>query len=523
VNPRRDPWVHPTLIVAALTAIGAGIRLVVLHDSLFADELSTYWIVADRSLGGVVSVVHTDAEITPPLYFVLAWLATRIDVSAEMLRLPSLVAGVAAIPLVYLLGQRTVGRGAGMVAAAITALSPFMIYYSTEARGYELMIFLVLCPTLALLAAIETGRVRWWGLYAVASCGAAYSHYTAIFALAAQLIWVLWVHPEMRKPALLANVAAVVGFLPWLTGLIADLQSPTTDILSALLPFTGDFVLTSVSRWSLGYPNNTVSLSSMPGVPALALITAGVAIAIAAWLVAHRSRSAYRGGLDPRLVLVVGLALAAPLGEAVVSALGSNVLGTRNLAPSWPALALLIATVVVSPPRPIRPLAAGLVVAGFAIAGLKMTQSDFQRPQTREATELAAREATPRDVLLDATRLSPGPLTAVDLALDRRLRIVRLDLPQQRERPFALLEPILSRREATRLAVKEARGHRIFLITPTEGDPYQPNALGSEAVRNLPPSYRLVQAHSFPGFVPMATLVFARKESSGPSPGSTSG
>ena len=29
-----------------------------------------------RSLGGVISTVHTDAEITPPLYFVLAWLAT---------------------------------------------------------------------------------------------------------------------------------------------------------------------------------------------------------------------------------------------------------------------------------------------------------------------------------------------------------------------------------------------------------------------------------------------------------------
>ena len=39
-------------MVAAITVVGAALRLVVLHDSLFADELSTYWIVSGHSLGG---------------------------------------------------------------------------------------------------------------------------------------------------------------------------------------------------------------------------------------------------------------------------------------------------------------------------------------------------------------------------------------------------------------------------------------------------------------------------------------
>src|SRR6266540_2301771 len=105
-------WALPAAMVAAITMVGAAVRLVLLHDSLFADELSTYWIVSGNSLGGVVSTVHTDAEITPPLYFVLAWLTTRLDLTAEMLRAPSFLGGVAAIPLVYLLGLRTVGRAA---------------------------------------------------------------------------------------------------------------------------------------------------------------------------------------------------------------------------------------------------------------------------------------------------------------------------------------------------------------------------------------------------------------------------
>ena len=86
------------LIVAALTAVGVALRLAVAHQSLFADELSTRYMVAGRGLGDVISVVHTDAEITPPLYFVTAWLTTRIDLTPELVRAPSLIAGAADDP-----------------------------------------------------------------------------------------------------------------------------------------------------------------------------------------------------------------------------------------------------------------------------------------------------------------------------------------------------------------------------------------------------------------------------------------
>src|SRR3954454_24287006 len=107
------------LIVAALTAVGVALRLVVAHQSLFADELSTRYIVAGHGLGDVLSTVHTDAEIPPPLYFAASWLTTRIDLTPELLRAPSLLAGAATIPLVYLLGLRTVGRRAALVATAL--------------------------------------------------------------------------------------------------------------------------------------------------------------------------------------------------------------------------------------------------------------------------------------------------------------------------------------------------------------------------------------------------------------------
>ena len=53
-----------------------------------------------------------------------------------------------------------------------------------------------------------------------------YSQYTAIFALGAQFLWLLWAHPPARRDVLLATGVAVIGFLPWTTGLLNDINRP---------------------------------------------------------------------------------------------------------------------------------------------------------------------------------------------------------------------------------------------------------------------------------------------------------
>src|SRR4051794_34558165 len=166
------------LVVAALVLAGAVLRRVYANQPLFADELATYWIVTGHGLRDVVSVVHTNAEISPPLFFVLSWLSSQVSHAEEWVRAPSLIAGVATIPLVYVLGRLTVGRRPALIATAVTACSPFMVYYATEARAYAVMMFLVVVSTIAMLRAVDDGRKRWWVLYAVSSCLAVYSYYT---------------------------------------------------------------------------------------------------------------------------------------------------------------------------------------------------------------------------------------------------------------------------------------------------------------------------------------------------------
>ena len=510
------------LVLVIATAVGAALRLSVAGQSLFADELSTYWILDTNGLWGVISTVHTDAEITPPLFFVLSWFTTRIELTPELLRAPAVLAGSATIPLVYLVGARTVGRAAGLVAAALTALAPFMIFYSAEGRGYGLAMALVTLSTLALLVAADGGGARWWAVYAAASCAAMLTHYTVAFVLAAQLAWVLWAHPRARRAALVANGGAVLAFLPWLTGLKADLDSPTTDILSALAPVTLDTVSSGLAHWSVGYPYQYAStgLLDLPGPVALVLLGLGVALAVAGLALRVAGEGMGRGlsEIDRGLVLVVVLALATPVGTVLASAIGTNVFGVRNLAGSWPGLALALAALLVACGPRLRVAAVTLVLASFAIGAVKMLDDSFGRPDYQGAGALVDRDAGPREAVIDAAVVSPGPLSGLDVVLDRPHQVFRVGAPQERDHPFTVLDRTLPAGAVTRQAVSAAPSGSIFLVAGATPDESRPGAtdLARQVEGALPNGYRLVRSRLYPGILDVGVLVYERGEAGRP-------
>src|SRR4051812_12737864 len=94
-TPARAAW--PLLLVAGVTLLGAVLRIVVAGGAPAADKYPPYWIVADHGLGGVLSTVPSNAEITPPLYFLLSWASAKLGHSPQLIRLPSLIAGVITI------------------------------------------------------------------------------------------------------------------------------------------------------------------------------------------------------------------------------------------------------------------------------------------------------------------------------------------------------------------------------------------------------------------------------------------
>ena len=441
---------------------------------MLGDEVSTLYTVRGNSLGETIRAVSSDAEISPPLYFVLAWLASKLGSAPELIRLPALVAGVAAIPLTYLVGARTVGRTAGMLAATILTLSPFMIFYSTDGRIYSIAIALLLGSTLAMLAAVESGRRRWWIAYGGLTCLAMYAHYTSAFVLAGQLLWLFLAHPEARRPAVLANVGAAILFIPWVPSLVADTQSPTIDILAALQGSGFTAKRLAVENWAFGYPYLAPRI--FPGVVALLLGALGIAIALGAtiWMrlrnrLVRPSVSRARPTASGGLALLIVLAAATPVGELLLLLLGgTDLFGARNLNTSSAGFTLAVGGLLSSAGPAIGSICAIAVLSCFTIGATKTLDDDFRTIGFKDAAQFVDSNARPADVVVDriSAAATPVPLTPLDAYLPPTRKEYRLYLPTGPPPFLPFRSPVPDPDDLLGDAFARARGHRVFLVIP---------------------------------------------------------
>lgn len=201
------------LLLAAITALAAVLRLWQISESLWVDELHTswcvqgsFWKVAERAAAGNQS----------PLYFYLAWAVTRLLGESEFtLRLPSLLAGVALPGMTWLLVRRMWRDGNGgrferdeergdwsarewsaLLAAFLVAVDHVSIFYATEARPYaclELLAVVVLLAALNDQFQPSEGSPLW---FILSSAALFYCHYTAALYLAGifgvLLVWAIF-------------------------------------------------------------------------------------------------------------------------------------------------------------------------------------------------------------------------------------------------------------------------------------------------------------------------------------------
>jgi len=124
--------------VGLVLVVGAVLRFHDLGgDSLDADEAAS-WIQAKDGLLDLIR--RTAHDNYPPLHNLALYAVMKLVGDSEWsLRLPSVIFGVANIGAVYWLATLTVGRTAGLIGAALLAISPFHFFYSQEARPYSLL------------------------------------------------------------------------------------------------------------------------------------------------------------------------------------------------------------------------------------------------------------------------------------------------------------------------------------------------------------------------------------------------
>lgn len=305
-----------------------------------------------------------DSESTPPLYYVLAWLWTRLFGTGEVgLRSLSALAGVLTVPAAYAAGHALLSRRAGLPAAALVAVNPFLVWYGQEARAYAL---LVLLGTVALWAAAR-GRPALW---AAASLLALATHYFALFAVAPLALWML---RRRAMSPLRARVAAVAAVAAGGVALLPLALRQASGARAAFIEDTG--LLTRLvqvpKQFLVGFDSPLESLLT-----ALAVVLA-VGIAVAGLRGGSRDD---RRGIGGALALA-GFALLVPLALALA---GADYVLARNLVVALvPCLLVLGAGVAAS--RVAAAAGAALALLSIAIVVAVAVSPELQRDDWRGA------------------------------------------------------------------------------------------------------------------------------------------
>jgi 4-amino-4-deoxy-L-arabinose transferase-like glycosyltransferase len=339
------------VILLALVAGAALLRFATLDvQSLSNDEAFTV-AIASGSHGAIYDLVKA-AESTPPLYYYLAWAWEEpFGIGETAMRLLPALFGTLLVPVTWAAARETLSRRVAVIAALLVTVSPLLVWYSQEARAYSLFALLSTLGFLFFVRARKAGARRDLALWSLFSALAVWTHYFAVFPVAAEGLWLLlsargtraWVLAACAVPAL-----AGAALLPLLSYQEEHVPRAWTEAFTLWDQLRGLVQQAAVGpRWTW--------LVHRPGVFAI-LALAAAALGLLLW----RASAAERRGALPAAVV----ALSAVVPPIAISLFGDNLVATRNLIAAWP-LAAIVAAAGLGAERARR---AGPVLAGALAA-----------------------------------------------------------------------------------------------------------------------------------------------------------
>lgn len=143
--PEQEPgWL--LFALGLITLIALALRLALINQPVQYDEAYTFIHYASKSLTTILA--NYSAPNNHIFHTLLVGLAYRLfGASLWTLRLPALCAGVLIAPAAYIAARRFGSRHQALAAAALLAITPVLIEYSANGRGYTLIVLFSLLLT----------------------------------------------------------------------------------------------------------------------------------------------------------------------------------------------------------------------------------------------------------------------------------------------------------------------------------------------------------------------------------------
>lgn len=221
--------------VAALLALAAVLRFFWLgHQSIWVDEALT--LIVSTPKPGYPLWTLISHNIHGPLHALVVYLVQLIHGGDAWLRMPSAVAGVAAVGVFYAWAQRWFDRPTARLAALLLALDPLHVRYSQEVRNYAFVVLFGLLACYAFDRFSDRPTRRAGVAYVLAMAAAVLSNFIAAFLFAAHTA-IYFVrhgfHGTVWKRWVSVGVLVLVLVSPWVYRVytyidVSELVTPVT-------------------------------------------------------------------------------------------------------------------------------------------------------------------------------------------------------------------------------------------------------------------------------------------------------
>lgn len=185
-RPGVDDWLQANFTWAALAITAAGLLIKVLAalpTFLNSDEISNAFTALQPTLGGLFAEAFRSPH--PPLYFLVLRLWSLLGTSDFMLRLPSVLAGTAAIWLAFRWLVLVFDRNSALVGLVILTFSPAVTAQMTEVRQYSFLFLAAAAGLLWLERAFIQKSPKHMLLSGLAFALAVYTHSSAFWLVIA--------------------------------------------------------------------------------------------------------------------------------------------------------------------------------------------------------------------------------------------------------------------------------------------------------------------------------------------------
>jgi mannosyltransferase len=218
------------------------------HESFWCDELHCMK-ESSPSLPLVKLFDYLVAsDYQPPLFFLIQRVVFTILGRSDVIgRLWPAVAGVAAVWAMFRLGKEILNRELGLIAASLTCVNYFAIYYAREARPYSQLFLFTILSLFFLIRLIKTNSKRDMWFFALFATMTMYTHYFGAFlvisefAVAFLLYWVAADRKIYLKRFVISWLFIAVCFSAWVPRMLRVNAMKTSWIASVKENFVVEY------------------------------------------------------------------------------------------------------------------------------------------------------------------------------------------------------------------------------------------------------------------------------------------